>query len=356
MVESVKPCLKVVGLHVEGLRALRKVDWPADGMGWGAEVPDLVMVGGINGSGKTTLLDFIADAARILRGDGPRFWNHWHPPPIADRHPARERCRGDRDLQSCPGRPGFRPRPCDGHVYPLHPHGHRLGGVLQWFPVRLCPFDHRGSSSVPGSPPAACAPPIDRPLRLPDETPRGPGTRGHRRFGHRFQPAKEWSRSLGALLYGARRADLERQEEAFAPESDPFRGELRQGLSGVPRRHVKRRDWRRASWLSGSPAVVSPLMELSGGGETGPHPGSRAAPPGVGSLDPHRRAGACTLSFVADGALDDPGTLAEGARRPGDRGHAEQPPLRHRGERNDGALGAPEGQAPPKDGCTEDSC
>ncbi len=36
MVESVKPCLKVVGLHVEGLRALRKVDWPADGMGWGA--------------------------------------------------------------------------------------------------------------------------------------------------------------------------------------------------------------------------------------------------------------------------------------------------------------------------------
>src|SRR5262249_31547063 len=38
-------------------------------------VPDMVLVGGVNGSGKTTLLDFIADASRMLRGDGPVTWS-----------------------------------------------------------------------------------------------------------------------------------------------------------------------------------------------------------------------------------------------------------------------------------------
>ena len=66
-----KPCLKVTGLHVEGLKALRRVDWPADGMGWQGKVPDLVMVGGINGSGKTTLLELIAEAASLLHAEGP---------------------------------------------------------------------------------------------------------------------------------------------------------------------------------------------------------------------------------------------------------------------------------------------
>src|SRR5262245_27290887 len=78
---SVKPCLKIVGLHVEGLKALRRVDWPADGMAWGGEVPDLVMVGGVNGSGKTTLLELISDVARTLL-DWERVpvlsaWNAW---------------------------------------------------------------------------------------------------------------------------------------------------------------------------------------------------------------------------------------------------------------------------------------
>ena len=75
MEPSTKPCLKITGLHVEGLKALRRVDWPADGMGWGGQVPDLVMVGGINGSGKTTLLELVGDAARTLRGDGPVMWS-----------------------------------------------------------------------------------------------------------------------------------------------------------------------------------------------------------------------------------------------------------------------------------------
>jgi len=64
------PLLKIVGLHVEGLRALRRADWPADGMGWGDAVPDMVVIGGVNGSGKTTLLELLFESVGAGRTFG----------------------------------------------------------------------------------------------------------------------------------------------------------------------------------------------------------------------------------------------------------------------------------------------
>src|SRR5262245_29519214 len=54
-------------------------------------------------------------------------------------------------------------------------------------------------------------------------------------------------------------------------------------------------------------------------------------------LDPHRRAGAAPPPVLANEAVDPAGALAKGARRPGDRGHAEQSLVRHRRAWNHGA-------------------
>ena len=52
--------IAVTGLTIRGYRSLRRVEWPKDGLGWGCEVPEIVLVGGANGSGKTTLLEVIS--------------------------------------------------------------------------------------------------------------------------------------------------------------------------------------------------------------------------------------------------------------------------------------------------------
>jgi predicted ATPase len=60
------PIFKITDLHIRGLRGLRKLDLPQDGMGWEHGFPPVSVIGGANGSGKTTLLRCIAAAARAL--------------------------------------------------------------------------------------------------------------------------------------------------------------------------------------------------------------------------------------------------------------------------------------------------
>jgi len=61
-----RPNLKITGLHIRGLKSIKALDLPADGLGWEGPIPDLVMVGGINGSGKTTLLEFLTTAFSLF--------------------------------------------------------------------------------------------------------------------------------------------------------------------------------------------------------------------------------------------------------------------------------------------------
>jgi energy-coupling factor transporter ATP-binding protein EcfA2 len=70
---TARPRLKIVGLHIKGLKSIGSLDLPEDGLGWDGAIPDFVMVGGINGSGKTTLLEFLVGAFGQLvnvRADG----------------------------------------------------------------------------------------------------------------------------------------------------------------------------------------------------------------------------------------------------------------------------------------------
>ena len=62
------PLLKLTGLHIENAGVLRRVQWPEDGLGWGKEVPSVVLVGGVNGSGKTTLLELIGEVLGYFGG------------------------------------------------------------------------------------------------------------------------------------------------------------------------------------------------------------------------------------------------------------------------------------------------
>ncbi len=118
-------------------------------------------------------------------------------------------------------------------MYPLHPHGHL---------------------------------PTDRRLEFLDETFKTPGdladTDG---FYYRFQPAKEWSQSLGALLYGARWADLNAKEEGHPEKATHFESydKAFQAFFG---------DTKRLAWHEGKlvvritdSGVLHPLMDLSSG-------------------------------------------------------------------------------------------
>ena len=72
-----RPSLKIVGLHVRGLKSITSLDLPQDGLGWDGPIPDFIMVGGVNGCGKTTLLEFLAN---ILDQRVPPSWvatNAW---------------------------------------------------------------------------------------------------------------------------------------------------------------------------------------------------------------------------------------------------------------------------------------
>jgi energy-coupling factor transporter ATP-binding protein EcfA2 len=71
---AARPSLKIVGLHIKGLKSIGSLDLPEDGLGWDGTIPDIIMVGGINGSGKTTLLEFLFTAFTEIAsplGEGP---------------------------------------------------------------------------------------------------------------------------------------------------------------------------------------------------------------------------------------------------------------------------------------------
>jgi predicted ATPase len=267
MEQSAKPCLRVTGLHIEGLKALRRVDWPADGMGWHGQVPDMVMVGGVNGSGKTTLLELIADAARVLRGDGGAFWEHLRDGNawidlrlVAD-------ASGDANYRIVFGDPPFvRANATDSCTFFARTPG---GWQVQYYGdlyTRIHDTIGQQHPFAASNTPRVLYLPTDRRLEIPDESFKSAGdvedTEG---FYYRFRAAKEWKDSLGALLYGARWADLNAKEEGHPEKATHFESYAKafQVFFGEAKRLV---------WSEGKLFVkiadtgaLHPLMELSSG-------------------------------------------------------------------------------------------
>ena len=61
-----KPRFEITSLHISGLRGLKSLSLPKNGMGWEDGFPPLAVIAGANGSGKTTLLRGITQAVRLL--------------------------------------------------------------------------------------------------------------------------------------------------------------------------------------------------------------------------------------------------------------------------------------------------
>jgi hypothetical protein len=238
MEQSAKPHLKVVGLHVEGLKALQRVDWPADGMAWNGRVPDMVMVGGVNGSGKTTLLEFIASMASVLvdfsRIPSLSNWNAWLDFDL------RSSATGAVTFRACVGNEFFveEHRSLDGMALVRH---HHSVGPLQsgstW--SRTHPLLSMPRAFVASDFPSVVYFPTDRQLVIPDEPYKAAGRlNGDTSFFYRFQPAAKWTESIEALLFAARWADLNAKEAGHPEQATHFESYARafQGFFGEDKR------------------------------------------------------------------------------------------------------------------------
>jgi predicted ATPase len=232
MEESLKPCLKVTGLHIEGLKALRRVDWPADGMGWQGRVPDMVMVGGVNGSGKTTLLDALVQLVLALQQAmyAPYYFlpqgataNAWVDLYVQSGVTGASTLRvlvGDRDFvernattASCTWAVRDDPGPDATGKW------HVAGAVFD----KLAAVLGGGSAYESSDVPSLIWIPADRQLAIPSTSYKSPGralTRAE--FYYKSRQPKAWDESLEAILYNARWADLNAKEEGHAEQATHF--------------------------------------------------------------------------------------------------------------------------------------
>lgn len=219
-----RPCLKITGLHIEGLRSLQRVGWPEDGLGWGGEVPDLVLVGGLNGSGKTTLLELLFGAVKAFRGWNPgnlhkHAFNAWIDILIRSDETGEAHYRfvvGDQDFVSSSSKGdclGLVRQPNGGYV-PLYKG--ETWEVLHEFTQDAEAYE---SSSIPG----AIYLPADRRFVLPEEKYKSPGRLEMRQdFFFRLNKPKSWKDSVEALLYAARWEDLNAIAEGRPGEARHF--------------------------------------------------------------------------------------------------------------------------------------
>lgn len=222
MEPTLKPCLKVVGLHIEGLKTLRKVDWPEDGMAWGGEVPDLVMVGGVNGSGKTTLLELLAGATGTLLDlqrlpvDPP--FNAWIDLKLVST------VTGETTFRVVIGDPAFVEANRTGdyigfvrqtQAYTVLSNGPTWGKAHQ--------LVSSGSAFASSDFPSVVYFPTDRRLSIPEERYRAAGKlNAPVEFAYRFRPAEKWDESIEAVLYSARWADLNAKDQGRPSEATHF--------------------------------------------------------------------------------------------------------------------------------------
>jgi len=222
---TTKPSLKITGLHIEGLRALRKVDWPEDGLGWGGEVPDFVIVGGVNGSGKTTLLETIADAVSLIFTGNYRFLRS---------DPASFKLRldlaigsdetGPFQLRFLMGDDEFltkhKSAECLAIIHPRDGKGTGQPSAKRRQVHSLLKNEEAFSqSNLPG----LIYLPSARPFVLPQEQYKMPGGMVTNQVPiFRFEPPQTWKDSFEAVLYTARWADLNAKDEGHPEKATHF--------------------------------------------------------------------------------------------------------------------------------------
>ncbi len=223
------PHLRLVGLHIRDLRAVKQLDLPGGGLGWGDKVPDLILLGGVNGSGKTTLLQFITEAFQaLMRPLEDRFsdvisqWldakEAWIDFEFESYEFSRIQCRflvGERgfiDANKTPNCWYVLRASKTGAFFEFTGNDiHRLRSTIAaWFPKTAIP-----SVLFFGS--------EDRTLVAPSESYKSAGKLIERpEFAYRWRRPSHWSDSLAAVLYSMRWEDLNAREEGRFTEFGRF--------------------------------------------------------------------------------------------------------------------------------------
>ncbi len=234
-----RPGLKITGLHIRGLKSIRSLDLPEDGLGWNGEIPDFVMVGGINGSGKTTFLEFLVSVFEQTEQFSPAHQS------VTARVPnALNASEATVDFGFSPGGPvnrtirfvignqnfvehnkttnwfGFveqanlmngRWLASCGSLSPELP---LVAQIAKW---RI------PSREISGPPGVVYFPSERRTLISPPTNHKFAGKLSSRyKFVERWQPPEQWNDSLEARLYGIRWEDLNAKEEGRELEANGF--------------------------------------------------------------------------------------------------------------------------------------
>ncbi|MFZ4580822.1 MAG: AAA family ATPase [Myxococcota bacterium] len=221
-----KPTFAITHLHIRGLRGLKSIDLPENGLGWRDAFPQLAVIGGANGSGKTTLLRCITQAARLLVS----------PTAAIPSEVGAEECRIDftfadgfspvRTLRFLVGNKKFveanESADCYGYIRTgARPRSIQRGTVVD---VRkeIRPSDFNTGGYLPR---LVFLPSEDRELVVPNVKYKQPGNLvddlGFVSAWERVAP-NQWRGSLVELLFSARWADLNAKEEGVPEAATNF--------------------------------------------------------------------------------------------------------------------------------------
>ncbi len=229
-VDGPAPVLRITGLHIAGYRSLRRLDWPADGLGWGGKIPDIVLVGGANGSGKTTLLELIYRVFEGLRTSVTRKYVAARAQELVlDLEVAGESVEGTFALRYAVGSREFLLAQRTEHFRGQLPGSKEA--LLQtglWESLEDLAQDEKTYANTDF--PQVAYFPSGRPLSFPEDDRLKQMRPQRSTLCYRYTPAQNYEDSITALFYDARWHDLNAKEEGrpeeatnFAEYADAFR-------------------------------------------------------------------------------------------------------------------------------------
>lgn len=268
--ETVQPSLALTRLQVRGLKAIRELDLPRDGMGWGETIPEVVVIAGPNGSGKTTLLEWILAS---LESPGQLHVHGQWPGSIAgcvafflNSAETGPWSLGTRwgDISVDDVKAGY---VTSAHYYFAH-FDQKFRGVIGMHPQALFGLAQNASAFAASTVPSLIyIPSARRNLVVTASGPKMPGKlQPHDQFIYRWSAPQgsNWADTLEARLYSARWEDLNAKEEGRPQDATHFARYADAFSDFFP---GKRLTWRQAELVVQieDSGVVHGLDELSSG-------------------------------------------------------------------------------------------
>lgn len=219
------PSIRVTGLHIRKLRAIRALDLPAAGLGWNGAIPAVSLVGGPNGAGKTTLFEFIARVFHLLLEQPKGLPVELGQPKTEARMDIEVALGGGSGtlaVRYLQGTKAFVDQHATDHCFGYQYTGVSPRKIFRGDATRLRAAAKARSRKTP-LPSILFLPSDERDLHLPAEKYKALGRLPEPDdFVYRWRPPRSWKDSLEALLYSLRWEDLNAKEEGRAANAGNF--------------------------------------------------------------------------------------------------------------------------------------